>query len=193
MKSGRFTKLYKRKESLKTNYGKRLKILKSRKTRLVIRRSLNGLTVQFVNYNPKGDLVLLSVNSKSLRKLGWKFHLGNVPSAYLTGLLCGIKSKDKNIEEAVLDLGAKKTVSGSVLYAALKGVLDAGIKVPHDKKILPSNDAVSGKNVIKLSEHLKKDSNKFNKQFSSYIKNNVNINNIEKDFNETKKKIIGNK
>ena len=143
---------FKRRRENKTNYRKRIALLKSDKTRLVIRRSLSNITVQFVNFLPKGDETIASATSAELKKLGWS-RTGNIPASYLTGLLAGKKAKDKKIDEAILDLGLNISTKGSRIYAALKGVLDSGIKVPHSEDILPSEDRIKGKHI---SEDLEK-------------------------------------
>ena len=154
---------FKRRRENKTNYRKRLALLKSKKTRLVIRRSLSNISVQFINFMPNGDQTLAEANSTELKKLGWN-RTGNVPASYLTGLLAGKKAKNKKVEEAVLDMGLQISTKGSRIYAALKGVLDSGIKVPCSEEILPSEDRIKGK-------HISKD--------------------IEKQFEEVKNKIVG--
>src|SRR3989344_2097585 len=106
-KSRRFTVRLKRKRKLKTDYKQRLKLIQSKKPRLVIRKSLNNILLQVVEYQEKGDKVIVSAYSKELKKLGWPFHLGNIPSAYLTGFLLGKKSK--NIKNMVLDLGLQRS------------------------------------------------------------------------------------
>ena len=55
---------YKRKREGKTNYKKRLKLLQSRTTRLVIRKSNKHIIAQLTNYYPDGDKVVVGVNSK---------------------------------------------------------------------------------------------------------------------------------
>jgi large subunit ribosomal protein L18 len=154
---------FKRRRENKTNYRKRLALLKSKKTRLVIRRSLSNISVQFINFVPSGDQTIAEANSTELKKLGW-IRTGNVPASYLTGLLAGKKAKNKKIEEAVLDLGLQISTKGSRIYAALKGVLDSGIKVPCSEEILPSEDRIKGR-------HISKD--------------------LEKQFEEVKNKIVG--
>jgi len=154
---------FKRRRENKTNYRKRLALLKSKKTRLVIRRSLSNISVQFINFVPEGDQTVAEANSTELKKLGW-VRTGNVPASYLTGLLAGKKAKNKKIEEAVLDIGLQISTKGSRIYAALKGVLDSGIKVPCSEEILPSEDRIRGK-------HISKD--------------------LEKQFDEVKNKIVG--
>jgi len=132
--------LYRRKAKGLTDYKKRLDLLKSRKPRLVIRRSLNNVVVQVVEYDSKGDKVITSAHSNSLKKYGWKLHRGNSSSAYLTGLMCGLKAQSKNIKEAVFDHGICPSIKGSVLYAALKGVLDSELNVPASEDIIPSEE-----------------------------------------------------
>ncbi|MDD5651581.1 MAG: 50S ribosomal protein L18 [Candidatus Nanoarchaeia archaeon] len=152
MATKRFTVRYSRKAEGKTDYKNRLLLLKSKKTRLVVRKSLNNINVQFVNFDKKGDKVIVSANSYELKKkYNWKFSTGNIPAAYLTGYLCGIKAKSKNIKEAILDLGLQS--KGERLYAALKGVVDAGIKIPHSADILPSDNRIYGTHI---SEYAKK-------------------------------------
>jgi len=149
---------FKRRREDKTNYRKRLGLIKSNKTRLVIRKSLSNISIQFVNFIPKGDQTIASASSVELKKFGWN-RTGNIPAAYLTGLLAGKKAKDKKIEEAVLDLGLQRSTKGSRIYAALKGVLDSGVNVPHSADILPSEDRIKGKHisdaVIKQFEEVK--------------------------------------
>ncbi len=189
MKSKNYTRAYKRKLEHKTNYARRLKLLKSNKPRLVIRKSLNNIIVQAIKYQPKGDIILASAHSNYLKKLGWKYHLGNIPSAYLTGLLCGVKLKEKNVNEVVLDIGFSPSIKGSAIYAALKGVLDSGINVPHDKTILPSQDQITGKIILRLAMEFKK-KDLYNQQFSGYIKNKVNLENINQEVEELKTNIL---
>jgi large subunit ribosomal protein L18 len=136
----------KRRREKKTNYKKRLALLKSEKHRLVIRKRLSNISVQFINFDSKGDQTIAHAFSAELKKLGWT-KTGNIPAAYLTGLLAGKRAKEKKIEEAVLDLGLQTSTKGSRLYAALKGVLDSGVNIPHSESILPSDDRIKGKHI----------------------------------------------
>lgn len=158
MKKNYLTQFKRRREN-KTNYKKRLGLLKSGKTRLVIRKSLCNISVQFINYKPEGDQTVVSTVSTELKKLGWN-KTGNVPAAYLTGFLAGKKAKEKKVGEAILDLGLQTSTKGSRIYAALKGVLDSGINIPHSKDILPSEDRIKGKHIseeiVKQFENVKK-------------------------------------
>lgn len=143
---------FKRKLRGRTDYKKRLVLLGSSKPRLVIRKSLNNLVSQIVEYHPKGDRVICSSHSKELEKFGWTLNRGNIPASYLTGLLLGKRAKEKKIKEAVLDMGLCPSTKGSRLYAALKGVVDAGISVPHSKEILPDDERVKGGHIASFKK-----------------------------------------
>ncbi|MDP7141281.1 MAG: 50S ribosomal protein L18 [Candidatus Woesearchaeota archaeon] len=136
---------YKRKREGKTNYKTRLRLLSSHKLRLVVRMSLKNISLQAVEYNPEGDKVLVSASSKQLQKeYGWDKSRGNRAVAYLTGCLLGKKAKDKKLNEMVLDKGGYPNIKKSKVYAALKGVVDAGISVPHSEEIFPSEELIIG-------------------------------------------------
>jgi large subunit ribosomal protein L18 len=129
----------------KTDYRLRLGVLKSGKPRLVIRKSSNNITCQIITYDSKGDKVAASSDSRSLNGYGWSGHCGNIPAAYLTGIICGVKARKANVKEAVPDLGLYTSVKGSRIYAALKGVSDAGVQIPYSEDILPGKDRIEGK------------------------------------------------
>ncbi|MBI2110279.1 50S ribosomal protein L18 [Candidatus Woesearchaeota archaeon] len=189
-KNKRFTVHVKRKRTKKTNYAKRLGYVKSQKTRLVIRPHTNNITIQFVKYEPKSDKILVTTHSQELRKINWHYHLGNIPSSYLTGLLCGVKAKQKNVHEAILDTGLHKSSKGSRIYAALKGVIDAGIHVPHSEEILPDKEAIEGKKIENYAKILSQSQDSYKRQFSSYLKKSVKAEEISQRFSEVKSKIL---
>ena len=192
MKKGKiFTVPFRRKREGKTYYRKRMRLLVSNKHRLVIRKSLRSIQISLVVFDSKGDNVLLTVNSNSLSKLGWKGYSGNLSSAYLTGMLAGKKSIEKGIDEAVLDLGFEKSVKGTKLYAALAGAIDAGLKIPFDQKMFPRKERITGDHIAKYAQYLKNDQSKYQKQFSSYLKKGLNPEDLVKHFNEIKGKING--
>ncbi|MDD5087050.1 MAG: 50S ribosomal protein L18 [Candidatus Nanoarchaeia archaeon] len=178
-----------RKREKKTNYKRRIALLKSGKPRLVVRKSLSNIIIQVIEYTPKGDNVLVSASSKEVSKLGYKMNRGNVPSAYLTGLLLGQKAKKKKINDAILDTGLNMDVKGSRIYAALKGVVDSGMKIPCSEKVFPTKERIDGEHISKYADKLKKENNEaYKKQFSLMIKNNVE--DIKKHISETKEKIM---
>ncbi len=151
MKSGpRYHVKPRRHRERKTDYRLRLKLLRSKKPRIVVRKSLKAIRVQFVEYNSQGDKILASAISNELAKdYGWKYSVSNTPAAYLTGLLAGKRAKEKGIEQGVLDIGLYHPTVGSTLFASLKGVLDAGIECPHDAQMLPKDERIYGAHVNK--------------------------------------------
>ena len=184
---------FRRKRKNLTNYKKRLKLLLSGNNRLVVRKSLNNISAQVVEYGSKGDKIVVSAHSSELKKLGWKAGTGNIPGAYLTGLLLGKKSSEKGIKEMVVDLGLNKSIKGSRIYALLKGVSDSGIKVPHSKGILPADERIQGEHIKKYASSIKKDSEDYKRRFSGYIKKGVEPEKIPEIFKQVKDKMIGGK
>ena len=140
---------FRRRREGKTNYKQRLKAVSSGKLRLVVRRSNRNVTAQMIEFRMEGDKVLVSAHTHELRKYGWKGALRNIPSAYLTGLLCGTKAKKAGIKEAVFDLGMGAVVKGSVIFAVLKGAVDAGLDIPHSEEAFPSEERIMGAHIEK--------------------------------------------
>ena len=143
---------FKRREEGKTDYQRRLKLLKSGKPRLVVRKSLNYITAQIVEFTTKGDKTIISATSKELKKLGWNFAADNLPAAYLTGMIIAKKCKEKNISEVILDIGLYASTKGNRIYAVVKGAVDGGLKIPVSEEILPSEDRISGKHITYLEK-----------------------------------------
>lgn len=138
---------FRRRRELKTDYKKRLALLKSGKPRLVVRKSNNATIAEVVSYEQKGDKVNAFFTSLALKKKGWKGHTGNIPSAYLAGYACAKEALKAGVKEAVLDIGLLSPVHGSGVFAALKGAIDAGLKVKADEKVFPSAERASGKHI----------------------------------------------
>ena len=179
MKSQKFTVKYRRKRQGKTNYKKRIAYIKSGNPRLVIRSSLNNVLVQCIEFNPKGDKILVSSHSSELEKYGWKNIRSNLPTSYLTGLLAGKKAAKLGVKDIVLDIGFNVSVKGSKVYAAVKGIIDSGFNLNIAEEMLPSEDRISGKHILSYDS---KNSN----QFSKYSDKQ----NLEKQFADAKAKIL---
>jgi len=151
MKAGpRYRVKPRRQREGKTDYRRRLKLLRSRKTRMVVRKSLKNTQVQFVEYSEGGDKIIANAVSKELVKLyKWKHSTSTTPAAYLTGLLAGKRAKDKGIKKCILDIGNYPPVTGSKVFASLKGVLDAGLECPHNEEKIPKEERITGKHLDK--------------------------------------------
>ncbi len=183
-------KLRRRREG-KTDYQARKALVISRKPRLVTRFSLKNVTVQIVVAKLHGDEVLAAANSRELVKTyGWKAPTGNIPAAYLTGLLCGLKAKAKDVEEAILDIGLISPTKGSKIFAVLSGVLDAGVMVPHsEEKIV--KERMKGEHIAKYAKSLGAGSEEYSAKFSKYIAQGVAPEKIPEHFNKVKAEITG--
>ena len=166
-----------RKLSGRTNYRKRLALLKSNTPRLIVRKTLTSIILQVANFEEIGDKVLLTVTSKKLKSLGWKNSCKNIPAAYLTGLLIGKMALAGSISKVTPDIGMQSVTNGGKIFAAIKGAKDAGLDIQIADSVLPSSEAISGAhiaNYAKAAKHL---------QFS---KNGAAAVTITKDFESVK-------
>ena len=138
---------FRRRREGKTDYRKRLALLKSGKPRVVVRKSNKNIRVQFALYEREGDKIAVSATGSDLKKYEWNYSLSSTPAAYLTGLLAGKRALKNGITKGILDIGLYTPVKGARIFAALKGVVDAGVEVPHSKEILPSEERLYGKHI----------------------------------------------
>lgn len=181
--------MFRRRKEQKTDYEKRLALLKSRKTRVVIKRNLKYINIQFIDFEKKGDRVVLEENSKKLSQYGWKGHCGNLPSAYLTGLMAGLGAINRGVKEAVLDIGLQGSVKGNSIYAAAIGVKDSGIKIEIGQQMPQAR--IEGKHISDYAKILKKDDmEKFRKQFSDYIKKGIDPEKTPEHFAQVRENIM---
>jgi len=191
MRGSRYNLPFRRRREKKTDYKSRRALISSGLPRLVVRGTNKHMIVQLVEANPTGDRVLASANSAELAKnYGWKIHCGNVPSAYLTGLLVGMKAKGEGLSEAVLDIGLRKASKGGRTFAALKGAVDSGIEIPHDEKVFPDRSRLSGEHIAGYAKILAKNQEMFTKRFSKYVSAGIKMEDLPKHFEETKNKIL---
>jgi len=117
--------------------------------------------------------VLASAHSSELKEFGWKAPCGNMPAAYLTGLLAGRRAKANGVSKAILDIGLHTRGPGSRMFAAAKGALDAGLDIPHEEKVLPKAERIKGQHVGNYSKELASEAEVHKKRFSSYLKNKL--------------------
>ncbi|MEM3852217.1 MAG: 50S ribosomal protein L18 [Methanomassiliicoccales archaeon] len=134
---------FRRRREGRTDYSHRLKLLRSGMPRATVRRSNKYYSVQLIEFDAGGDIVIAAASSKELVKYGWAGAASNVAAAYLTGLLAGKRAKIKGISTAVLDAGILSPKKASGVYAALKGLLDAGVDVPHSDDVLTPMERIA--------------------------------------------------
>ena len=138
---------HRRRREGKTDYRRRLDLVKSKKLRLVVRKTNQSVICQIVEYGHTGDKTLLTVTTFDLKKLGWTGPTGNIPAAYLTGMLCAKQALEKKAKEAILDIGLFRATKGNRVFAALKGAIDGGLIIPHSTEVFPSEDRIAGKHI----------------------------------------------
>ncbi len=189
-KSANYRVQLRRRREGKTDYQARKGMVISGKPRLVTRGSLKNANVQIIQAKPAGDIVLAAANSKELSKLfGWKAPTGNIPAAYLTGLLCGLKAKKQGVKEAILDAGLVSPTKGARIFAMLNGVVDAGVDVPHsEEKIV--KERIKGEQIAKYAKKLGAGSEEYNQKFAAYLKAGVAPEKLPEHFTKVKADIV---
>jgi len=191
-KGPRYRRPFRRRAEGKTNYHRRMKLLKSKKLRAVIRASNNHIIIQIIQSKIGGDKVIVSAHSKELvSKFGWNANTGNIPAAYLTGFLAGTKAKKQNVQEAILDLGI--FYHRNRVLAAFKGMVQSGIEIPYNEDFFPENieETITGSHIEQYANLLKSENpEKYEQVFSGYLKkNNINPQKISQMVTNTFKKI----
>ncbi|MFQ6068113.1 MAG: 50S ribosomal protein L18 [Candidatus Bathyarchaeia archaeon] len=182
---------FRRRREGKTDYKARKALIISKLPRVVIRGSLNHMNVQIIEASPRGDKVIVSANSQELKKYGWKAACGNLPSAYLTGLLCGIRAVAKNVKKAVADIGLHQPTKGARVFASLKGVIDAGINTPHGAEKLPDEKRLKGQHIADYAKSLVSSNPElYEKTFSKYLERKLLPEKLIEHFEATKEKIV---
>ncbi len=158
--------LKKRRKQGKTDYGKRIKLLKGGKPRIVFRKTNRYLNAQYVESREAKDKIIFGVSSKQLMKYGWpkesEGSLKSTSASYLTGYLIGKEVIGKKLQEPIIDFGMLRMLHKTKVYGFLKGLIEAGIKIKCDEKMFPIEDRIQGK-------HMKKDFSKIFEEIKSKI------------------------
>lgn len=182
---------FRRRRKGKTDYKSRRALVLSGLPRLVIRGTSKHIITQVIEAETTGDRVVVSANSRELQeKYGWQGSCGNLPAAYLTGLLCGYRAVASGIREAVLDMGLQTPSRGARVFAALRGVIDTGVAVPHDKGILPDESRISGQHIIDYANQLSSNPDIYQNTFSKYLFRKLRPEQLSEHFPSIKEKIV---
>ena len=153
----------------KTNYRKRQALLVSRQNFVTIKITNQNLIAQILKPEILGDMVIVSAYSRELRRYGWKGSLNSLPACYLAGALLGKKALEKGIDKAVLYIGSKPFTSR--IAACMKGIVQAGVNIPISSKSFPTEYRLNGQHIADYALKIKsEDVNKYNRNFSSIIK-----------------------
>ena len=141
---------YRRRMSGETDYRRRLKLLRSGNARAVVRVSNTRTVCQVVNWKVDGDKVELSMTGDDLvSRFGWPEGNSrkNVPASYLVGYAMGKAALAAGHDEAVLDIGLAASTPGNRVFSALKGMVDAGLEIPHGDSVLPNDERAAGAHI----------------------------------------------
>lgn len=151
MAKGRNQRLrFKRRRNAETDYHRRSRMLRGGSPRAVVRVSNTQVTCQLVAYEPDGDRILESVTGKSLvdsHKWPADASRKSVPACYLVGYAMAKSALSNGHSEAILDIGLAASSSGNRTYAALRGMVEAGLEIPHSEDVLPSDDRINGEHI----------------------------------------------
>jgi len=187
----RYSLPFRRRREQRTDYKLRKSLVTSGRARAVVRLSNKYVYVQVTDAKPLGDFVRAAASSRELSKLGWKGGTGNLPAAYLTGELAGRRAQAKGVKEALLDIGLKSSSKGSRVYAALKGLVDSGLVVPHSNQNLPPEERISGAHVSKYAKALAGEGGDlYKKRFSGYLGRGLKPEDLSSHFSQVKQQII---
>lgn len=110
---------------------------------------------------------------------------------------------DKRPFRCFLDVGCKATTTGCRIFGALKGAVDGGLDIPHSNKRFPGYDKeakeydadmhrerIFGGHVGEYMEYLEEEDNtKYQEQFASYIKEEIEADGLEELYESVHEKI----
>jgi large subunit ribosomal protein L18 len=141
----------KRRKQSKTDYLKRIKLLKSRKPRLVFRKTNKYIIAQYIISKEARDSVKIGINSKILLKYGWpKEKVGSLKSlsaSYLIGYLMGKRILKDKLEEPIIDFGMIRTIHKTKVFAFLKGLVDSGLNIKYKEETFPKEERIMKKDI----------------------------------------------
>jgi len=152
----------------KTDYLKRLNLLKSKTPRIIFRKTNKYVLSQYVRSRAAQDSIEIEVSSKRLLTKGWpkkfKGSLKSIPASYLTGYLMGILIKKEKKENPIMDFGMLRVLHKTKVYAFIKGLKDAGIEIECDKEFFPEEGRIKGKDLKEdFSKHFQEIKSKLEK------------------------------
>jgi len=202
------------------------------KYRLVVRFTNKDIITQVVYSKIQGDFILAAAYAHELKNFGMPVSHTSYAAAYATGLLVArrllqklkldkyvgvtdVKGEDFNVEpiadgpnpfHAYLDVGLRRTTTGSKVFGAMKGATDGGIDVPHSETRFVGYDAeqkklnpetlrkyIFGGHIADYMKSMKEEDNsKFEKHFSQFVKAGVKPDDLEATWAKVHKAIRAN-
>jgi large subunit ribosomal protein L18 len=173
----------------KTNYRKREALLISKQDFVTIKISNQNVIAQVLKPEIQGDIVRVSTHSRELRRYGWKGSLNSLPACFLVGLVLGRKALEKGVDKAILYIGNKPFTSR--IAACMKGIVQAGINIPISSESYPTEHRLNGQHIAEYAQKIKtEDINKYNKYFSSLLKEGLVPENYQSHVEEITARIL---
>jgi len=183
--------MYRRRREGKTDYRLRKKIVISHLPFVAIRVSNKNILLQIIKAETNGDTILGSAQSKQLQKFGWPFTRKSIPASYLCGLMLGLRVKDKIGSRVIVYMGVEPYIIASRAAAAIKGLVDSGLKVEANPKSFPEDEKIRGDHIVSYVKNLRaSDLDLYNKRFSNYIREGLNVEEFSNIFEKVRKAII---
>ena len=143
-----------RRREVKTDYHQRLRLLKSGNPRLVARTSNQHAQAQIIATGEDGDTTIVEAHSSDLEEYGWEAPTSNLPAAYLTGLLAGVRADAAGVDEAVLDIGLNSATPGNKRFAIQEGAIDGGLEIPHNDSVFAEWERTRGAHIAEYADSL---------------------------------------
>jgi large subunit ribosomal protein L18 len=186
----RYAVPYRRRREGRTDYKLRRALVRSGKARAVVRLTNKYVIVQVSEAEAKGDVIKASASSRELSKLGWKGGGGNLPAAYLTGVLAARRAVARGVKEAVLDIGLRGPTKGSKIFAVLKGLADSGLIVPHSDGPIPPMERINGSHIAGYAKSLGGEQELYRKRFSGYLGRGLKPEDLSGHFEQVRKSVM---
>ncbi len=144
------TQKRRRKEN-KTDYLKRLKLLKGEKPRIVFRKTNRFIISEYILSKEAQDMAVFGFDSRKLNEYGWPKNaqgsLKSTTASYLTGYLTGKTIIKQKLETPILDAGMNRVLHKNKIYAFIKGMIDSGIKINCEKEFFPEESRIKGQHL----------------------------------------------
>ncbi|MCD6479788.1 50S ribosomal protein L18 [Candidatus Bathyarchaeota archaeon] len=186
-----YTVPYRRRREGKTNYRARRILATSDRPRFVVRPTNRNIIIQLIEARIEGDHVLTQTTSHELvKRFGWLGGRKNTPAAYLLGMIAGYKALERGIKSAILDIGLKRATKGCKIFAAVKGARDAGLDIPCDPEVFPSDERIEGAVIAEYAKMLLENPEEYERRFSDYLRRGLRPEELPKHFKEIKERIL---
>jgi len=149
--------LKRRKRERKTDYLRRLKLLKSGLPRIVFRKTNRYVISQYVESEAAQDKIIFGLTSKDLLKYGWpekfKGSLKSIVASYLVGYLTGKKILKDKLKKPIIDLGMLRSVKKSKVFAFINGLIESGVDIKCPDENFPNKE--KKEEILKIVEEVK--------------------------------------